>query len=146
MAINMISEVVSNGVLDTAYDWLCRRRINYPEDADIWDLRFKWPGEKAGIQRDVFNNTYTFSPLSRVTNRDGESMALWSARDSLVLKAMTIVLEKHLPVSRNCTHIRAMAAKKQPSEGRIEHLHGVRDNGGYSAGPGAGRLGRFVLV
>jgi len=109
----MITEVGSDDVLDAAYDWLCRRRVNYPSDADIWDLRFRRPAEKADIQRDLLNDTYAFSPLSRVTSRDGETMALWSARDALVLKAMTIVLEKHLPVSRNCTHIRGNGGQKE---------------------------------
>ncbi len=26
-------------VLDTAYDWLCKRRRNYPADADVWSFR-----------------------------------------------------------------------------------------------------------
>ena len=108
----MISQIASDDVLDTAYDWLCRRRHNYPSDADVWDLRFRWPETKAVVQADLLNGTYCFSPLSRVTNRDGETMALRSARDALVLKAITIVLERYLPVSRHCMHVRGHGGAK----------------------------------
>jgi len=108
----MISQIASDDVLDTAYDWLCRRRHNYPSDADVWDLRFRWREAKKTVQADLLNGVYRFSPLNRVTNRDGESLTLWSAKDALVLKAITIVLERHLPLSKNCTHVRGHGGGK----------------------------------
>ena len=31
----IVAELTSDDVLDTAYDWLCRRRRAYPADADV---------------------------------------------------------------------------------------------------------------
>jgi RNA-directed DNA polymerase len=51
--------------------------------------------------------------LQRVTKADGSSEAdLWSARDALVLKALTLVLARVLPVSRHCTHIKGNGGAK----------------------------------
>ena len=36
---------------------------------------------------------------------DGEEIDLWSARDTLVLKALATDLARHLSVSRSCTHV-----------------------------------------
>ena len=43
---------------------------------------------------------------------DGEEADLWSARDALVLKALTIVLAKQLPVSTRCTHVKGHGGAK----------------------------------
>jgi hypothetical protein len=55
--------------------------------------------------------------LQRVTKADGSEADLWSARDALVLKALTLVLARVLPVSPRCTHIKdnggAKAAVRQ---------------------------------
>ena len=40
------AELTSDDVLDTAYDWLCRRRRAYPADADVWSFRQAWAQEK----------------------------------------------------------------------------------------------------
>ena len=73
---DMISQVACDGVIDTAYDWLCRRRRDYPSDVDVWDHRFRWRETKGAIQADLLNGTYCFSPLNRVTNQDGVILTL----------------------------------------------------------------------
>ena len=35
----LMVQLTSDTVLDAAYDWLCRRRQEYPSHADIWDFR-----------------------------------------------------------------------------------------------------------
>jgi hypothetical protein len=45
--VMLMAQLFSDGVLDTAYDWLCRRRRDYPDHADVWDFRRHWPAEKA---------------------------------------------------------------------------------------------------
>jgi hypothetical protein len=32
--------------LDSAFDWLCHQRRNYPANADVWHLRFHWSLER----------------------------------------------------------------------------------------------------
>ena len=35
-------DVARDEVLDEAYDWLCRQRLDYSANNDIWDLRRRW--------------------------------------------------------------------------------------------------------
>ncbi len=55
---------------------------------------------------------FRFGLLTRITLKDGEEIDLWSARDALVLKALTIVMAKHLPVSTRCTHLKGHGGAK----------------------------------
>ncbi len=45
--IAILAKFTSDEVLDTAYDWLCRRRRDYPADADVWSFRQAWAREEA---------------------------------------------------------------------------------------------------
>ncbi len=50
----ILAELTSDAVLDTAYDWLCKRRRNYPADADVWSFRQQWPVEKGRLKAELF--------------------------------------------------------------------------------------------
>ena len=93
------TQVASHAILDAAYEWLCVRRKSWPADSDVWSLHFCWSAEKARLRDELLARRYCFAPLSRVTKSNGEVIHIWSARDALVLKALAIVLGKHLPVS-----------------------------------------------
>jgi hypothetical protein len=45
--IILMAELIFDVVLDAAYDWLCCGRCDYPDDANVWDLRCHWPAEEA---------------------------------------------------------------------------------------------------
>ena len=47
-----------------------------------------------------------------VTKRSGETLPIWCARDALVLKALTEVLRRHLPVSERCMHVKGHGGAK----------------------------------
>ena len=91
----ILAQLASDDVLDSAYDWLCRRRRDYSANADVWAFRRSWPGEKEKIKRELLSGDYRFSLLSRITLQDGEYTDLWSAHDALALKALAIVLGEH---------------------------------------------------
>ncbi len=55
---------------------------------------------------------FRFGLLTRITLKDGEEIDLWSARDALMLKALAIVLAKHLPVSPRRTHVKGHGGVK----------------------------------
>ncbi len=99
-------------VLDTAYDWLCRRRRAYPVDADVWSFRQRWPAEKDRLKAELAAGRYRFGLLTRIRLVDGEEVDLWSARDALVLKALAIVLARRLPISPRCTHVKGHGGGK----------------------------------
>ena len=98
-----LGRLASDAVLDAAYGWLCHRRRDYPADADVWSFRRHWPGEKRRIQADLLADDFRFGLLDRVTLKDGSDIDLWSARDALVLKALTIVPSDFLPLSPRWT-------------------------------------------
>ncbi len=108
----ILTQLVSNDVLDTAYDWLCQRRRAYPADSDVWSFRQAWAREKDTLKAALAAGRFRFGLLTRITLADGEEVDLWSARDALVLKALTIVLAKHLPVSTRCTHVKGHGGAK----------------------------------
>ncbi len=110
--MTLLAALASDATLDAAFVWLCKRRRDYPDDADVWDLRRHWPAEKARLQSDLSAGRFRFGLLNRITKVDGEEVDLWSARDALVLKALTIVLAKHLPVSIRCTHVKGHGGAK----------------------------------
>lgn len=47
----------------TAYDWLCRSRIQAGHNADIRDQRLHWPVEQKALFRQVDAGTYPLSPM-----------------------------------------------------------------------------------
>lgn len=55
-----------------AYNWLCRSRIKAAHNADIWDLRFKWPDEGNFIFSQVNTGEYRLSPVKVIHSRSGE--------------------------------------------------------------------------
>ena len=88
------------------FAWLCRQRKTWPASADVWTFRRHWPAEKATLQRELRTGTYQMGLLTRTTLATGEDVDLWAARDALVIKALTLVLQPVLPVSPHCTHLR----------------------------------------
>jgi len=91
----MIEQIATDEVLDRAYDWLCKRRKKLSPNNEIWDFRKNWKANKLKLQEALRSGEYQFSPQTELRLPDG-NIEYWSARDSLVLKAMAIVLGKHL--------------------------------------------------
>ncbi len=108
----VLDKLASDDVLDSAYEWLCKRRRDYPPDADIWSFRHRWREEKAIVTTALLEGEYRFGLQTRVTLNDGEDIDLWSARDALVLKALALVLGEHLPISPRCTHVKGHGGAK----------------------------------
>ena len=103
---DLMQALTSEAVLDDAYAWLCRQRKRWPASADIWTYRRQWATEKARLQRELHAGTYQLGLLRRTTLANGEEVDLWSARDALVMKALTLALQPVLPVSTHCTHLK----------------------------------------
>ena len=118
----ILTRLTSDDVLEAAYDWLCRRRRNYPADADVWSCRQRWPAKKDRLKAELAAGRYRFGLLTRISLGDGEEIDLWSARDALVLKALAIVLAQHLPVSPRCTHVKGHGGAKAAVRGVMAHL------------------------
>ena len=122
----LLAALASDATLDAAFVWLCRRRRANPDHADVWDFRRHWPAEKALLQSDLTAGDFRFGLLDRITKADGEEIDLWSARDALVLKALAMVLARHLPVSRSCTHVKGHGGAKAAVRRVMARLAGNR--------------------
>jgi hypothetical protein len=85
----------------TAYEWLCHQRKDFPPDADIWHLRWKWPTAGQALYQQVICGRYTLSPM-QVYNKTNSQAALWSSEDALVLKWVALNIKSKLPVRENC--------------------------------------------
>ena len=112
-----LTRLLSDDVLNAAYEWLCRARRDYPASADIWNFRHNWQNERNRIRAEIAADRFRFGLLDRIIKPDGSEIDLWAARDALVLKALSIVLGQVLPVSSRCTHVKnhggAKAAVRQ---------------------------------
>jgi hypothetical protein len=86
----ILTQLVSDHVLDTAYQWLRRRRRDYSANSDVWAFRRDWLREKEQIKADLLSGNYRFSLLTRITLKDGEDTDLWSARDALSSKLLRL--------------------------------------------------------
>ncbi|MEL5280743.1 reverse transcriptase domain-containing protein [Serratia bockelmannii] len=102
--------------IECAYQWLIKARKHYPDNADIWHLRFYWQRERESILSAINRGQYRFSPLQIIKKASGESIALWSARDALVLKLLTDALESQLPVHPLCEHIKGHGGGRQSTQ------------------------------
>ena len=121
-AVTILSNITADGVLDSAFAWLCKRRRDYPADADVWGFRRHWPQEKMRIRAELLTGRYRFGLLTMITLSDGEDIDLWSACDAPVLKALAIVLAKTLPVSPRCTHVKGHGGAKAAVRQEMRHL------------------------
>jgi RNA-directed DNA polymerase len=118
----MLTDFINDDILETAYTWLCKRRRDYPPEADCWRFRREWPAEKARLQAELLEGTYEIGLLSQVTRRDGKAVEIWSARDTVVLKALALVLAKRLPASSRCYHLAGHGGAKAAVRDAITYL------------------------
>ncbi|WP_135505237.1 reverse transcriptase/maturase family protein [Roseovarius aestuariivivens] len=118
----LIEQIVSDDILDEAYAWLCHRRRDYPANADIWSFRRNWDAERKRLKDDLSINSFRFEALDRVSLKDGSMVDVWTSRDALVLKAMSLCLAQVLPVSPHCTHIKSNGGAKAAIRQVAEHL------------------------
>ncbi len=102
--MNRMEEIASDDILEQAYQWLCQRKKDYSHNDDVWDVRFRWSAIKPMLQAELIAGRYQFSPLRRI-HRMQNPLEIWSALDSLVLKAMAIVLTQQLMLSTSCCHL-----------------------------------------
>ena len=120
--MNMMTDIMGDGMLETASTWLCTRRRDYPPEADCWRLWREWPVEKARVQAELLEGTYDIGLVSQVTRRDGTTVELWSARDAVVLKALALVLADRLPASSRCYHLGGHGGAKAAVRDALDHL------------------------
>ena len=76
-----------------AYHWLCQRRKKHQPSSDIWDFRRSWGPLAEEIMESFRRGAYRFGLQKKVALRDGETIALWSSVDALVIKVLTRIVQ-----------------------------------------------------
>ncbi len=104
----MLTELLKPEKVEAAFLWLKQQRKHFPPNSDIWDLIFHWETEKPHLIQEVVDDTFYFQPLQSVMKANGETVHLWSSRDSLVLKLLAYCLEEVLPKAKSCTHLKTL--------------------------------------
>jgi RNA-directed DNA polymerase len=76
-------------------------------------VRFRWESVRPALQADLLAGQYRFSPLRRVRGAQS-TVEVWHALDALVLKAMALVLRRHLDphLSRHCHNLSGTGGAK----------------------------------
>ena len=123
MPSELIQKIASDAVIDTAYEWLCKRRKDYSHNDEVWDIRFRWTEFKPHMQKTLFDGEYTISSQIVIMTPDRRT-ELWSAKGALVLKAISIVLSEHLKpaLSHNCYHLAGNGGAKAAVRATSKHL------------------------
>ena len=109
----MINELVNTDLLNESFSWLCKQRKHFPDNSDVWDVRFHWNKIKPELIDKLISNTFNFQPLQKVTKSSGEVIHLWTSIDSVVLKLLSLVLSRYLPSSKRCTHLKGHGGIKR---------------------------------
>ena len=117
-----LDDILDEGSLESAYTWLCKRRRNYPDHADVWNFCRHGRREIDRLRRELLDGSYRLGLLSRTTLENGEEVDLFSARDALVLKALALVMGSRLSFSRNCTHLKGNGGGKGAVRRVCRHL------------------------
>ena len=97
---NIISNPRLHPLFSDAYEWLCLKRSKHPPSSDVWDFRRNWNEIKEFVIEDFTKGTYKLSVQKKLTLSCGDTIAIWSSRDALVIKVLTAIIQEALkPVS-----------------------------------------------
>ena len=110
----LINEIATDGILEQAYQWICKSSNNVGHNNSVWDLRFNWEKIKEQLKNALLNNTYQLSPLRRYSIAE-QTIDCWDAQDAVVLKAIAIVVAQVLEIDMPscCTHIKGHGGSKK---------------------------------
>ena len=116
--------MISADILDLADKWLCQQRKDAHHNHDVWDLRWHWNEVRPDLLQQLAEGTYRLSP-TRMVRIEGDCFEVWSSRDSLVLKAVSIVLSRqwHTVLSQRCFHLAGRGGAKAALRQVMDQVH-----------------------
>jgi hypothetical protein len=79
-----------------AFNRLCKSRSDHPPASDIWNFRRNRDERSDMIIKDFSNGTCLFDVQKKITLPCGETIAIWSSEDSLIIKVLTSILQESL--------------------------------------------------
>ena len=107
-----------------AYQWLCRSRKNHPPDSDIWSLKRTWHSQAEAIMESFKSGIYLFDVQTKIILSCGETIALWSSRDALIIKVLTVMIQEKLKslLLNTCYHLNRNRGLKGAAGVMMKHL------------------------
>lgn len=87
----LLDTIVSDLNLERAFKWLCKQRKKAKDNSDVWNLRTKWNTIKLELQNKLRLGIYHSSPVRRYLIK-GDTIDHWCAQDTLVQKAIALVI------------------------------------------------------
>jgi hypothetical protein len=98
----------------SAYEWLKKSWKHYPPSSDIRDFRRCWHEQKESIKKLFLSGSYHLDLQKRIRLSIAETNALWSSPDALILKVLTILIQKWLnpSFSKGCYHLKGHGGLK----------------------------------
>lgn len=100
---------------DEAFRWLCQQRKNAPHNSDVWHLRWEWSWVRNELFKTVNSGTYHLSPMAICRNKN-DFFALWTSRDALVLKWVSLHVHNEFPQPERCMHLKGKRIRKSIHE------------------------------
>jgi len=99
----------------SAYERLKKSRKHHPPSSDIWDFRRLWFGRKESLGKLFLTGSYHFDVQKKITLSNGKTIALWSSPDALILKVLTLLVQKWLSpsFSKACYHLKGHGGLKR---------------------------------
>lgn len=111
---NLMTQLVANSLLDEAYYHLCHAKKETNANHDIWSIRHEWPRMRRALQVDLTAGCYGLSP-AKALKIDDHSVLVWTGQDTIVLKALSLLLERtlypRLGVYTQCYHTKGKGLK-----------------------------------
>jgi len=97
-----------------AFQWLSKQRKKHPPSSDIWNLKRSWNDQIDTILIMFAKGMYQFDVQKKLTLICGETIALWSSKDALIIKVLTgIIQEKLKPfLFKTCYHLKGHGGLK----------------------------------
>jgi RNA-directed DNA polymerase len=107
-----------------AFQWLCKCRKNHPPDSDIGGMKREWPNQADRIIRMFASGSYRLAVQKKVTLACGDTIAMWSSKDSIVIKVLTGILQDGLEpcLSESCYHLKGHGGLKGAVRDVMNHL------------------------
>ena len=107
-----------------AYQWLCRSRKSHPPDSDIWSFKRTWKNQSENIMESFMSGNYRFDVQAKITLSSGETIALWSSQDALIIKVLTGIIQERLKpfLLKTCYHLKGHGGLKGAVRDVMKHL------------------------
>ena len=109
-----MTQLVSRTLLDEAFHHICTAKKDAHFNNDIWFTRRDWLKLRRQLQTDLLAGNYLLSSAKLIKKVD-HSILMWSSLDAIVLKALSLLLERtiypKLSIYQRCYHTKGKGLK-----------------------------------